>query len=173
MANTLGTNLTAKIDDRVTAPIWLVKIATLNTTLYRTTWPANVSWDSQTWTPEAMHVDIRPASPNSSAEANVQLSGNTAALNFLLHEDLEGATVTIYETQGGITYSTNDVLLRFTGQVEIARSRTGYGEMKCINAFELLYTPNLYISAATWVHVMMPGTHTIGGRTSVLSQESY
>ena len=179
MANTLGTNLAAKVDDRVTAPIWLVKIETPSTTLYRTTWSENVSTTSPnpetaTWVPEVMGVQIKPAQPNASAEAVVSLSGNTSTLNYLLLEDLADATVTVYETQGDITYSTDDVLLRFTGQVDSVRSRAGWGEMVCVNSYEYKYAPNLYITPTTWgPHLILPGTYTIGGRTFVLEQEFF
>lgn len=174
MSNTLGTNLSAKIADRVTVPIWLVKIETPSTTLHKTTWAANVPWDSETWTPEVMRVSVQPAQPNSSAAATVGLSGNTTTLNFLLLEDLSDATVTIYETQAGITYSTDDVLLRFTGEIDSVRSRNGWGEMKCVNSFENEYLPNEYFTPSLWgPHLMLPGTYTIGGRTFVLEQELY
>lgn len=181
MANTLGSNLAAKIDNRNTSPIWLVKIETPATTLYRTTWSENVSTtnpnpETATWTPEVMQVTLKPAQPNSSAEAIVQLSGNTTTLNYLLLEDLGEATITVYESQGDITYGTDDVLLRFVGQVDQARDKGGWGELRCINAFEYQYAPStgLYITPTNWgPHLMTPGTYTIGGRTFVLEQEFF
>ena len=174
MSYTIGSNLQTAAERRVTTPIYLVKVTLPASTLYYTTWSANVTYDSNDYVPMAIWPQINPSEPNKSPSGTLRLSINNATLNFLALDGLEEATFQLMETQGGITISTNDVLEYKELKVKDVNGRNGWAEIELFDPIEQQYLPNEYIVQSVWgPHIRKPGTVVLGPKTFYLKREQF
>ena len=101
MARTLTTAMETAISAKEGyADVWLIKIVTSNTTLYYTTAPSDVSWDSQTWIGigGVISFDPPPETADPSGQSlRLSLSGvDTALITQILDYQLRGRNCRLY-----------------------------------------------------------------------------
>ena len=179
MSLTIGSNLSTKVGNRGTNPVWLVQIDLPEATVYYTDWPVNISTTSPnpvtaTWAKQVMQVEVQPGKPNATSQAVIKLSANEAALNYLALADLRHVTVTCYETQGNMTISTDDVVKRFEGVIREVRGNDGWAELICFARIQLRYAPAIFMNEATvGPHLIKPGVRQIGPKTFNLKRERF
>ena len=114
MARTLTTAMETAISAKEGyADVWLIKIVTSNTTLYYSTAPSNVAWDSQSWIGigGVISFDPPPETADPSGQSlRLSLSGvDTALITQILDYQLRGRNCRLY--WGQITTSTGVVVL--------------------------------------------------------------
>ena len=101
MARTLTTAMETAISAKEGyGDIWFIKIVTSNTTLYYSTAPSDVSWDSQTWTGigGVISFDPPPETADPSGQSlRLSLSGvDTALITQILDYQLRGRNCRLY-----------------------------------------------------------------------------
>lgn len=170
---TLGTNLTADIEARITSQLYLVYLGT-STPQYIATGTdvsnSAIVWDSQTWQPRNFNV-----SDGQIAGAQVSYSITFSALDttFLatLSETTSDTDIRIYQTAKLASYSgADDVVLMLSGKV-----RGGY-ELAGGYLSMLAYTSSDYYGWRVndvngFTQITPPGRYQFGNNIIVLKRE--
>lgn len=173
MAKTLGTNLTAAIDERQIKPLYLFSLALPSGTIYRTTWNTDISWNSQTWVAAAVAIKRDRIRPNATVKAAIKLSANQLANQAIAFGDgLKGARIEIFETHKLSSYGANDVQQVFNGVVANMSPVPMWLVINCQQDAATTRLPGKRITVSTWgTHIKPPGvTTTLPGGNTVTTE---